>query len=331
MSEIPGDLASVIESRWQERIRAKIRSGAHPTNRASMLGDPCLRRLVLYRTKGEQAEPPSERLQSIFEQGNQVESYVRRVLSECGIELESAQAEFPRNDYQITGHVDGLARWNGEMLVVEIKSINGPDWERITSEDDLIRAGKLWLRKWYDQLQVYLLLADLKQAVLVLYNKATGELKALTIGQNLARAEELTTKAELVNLHLAEGSLPDFIQDVAECRRCPFLARACDPPLDFGPGARVITDETLIELAETRERTGQAAEEYTVADKRLKEALRGVEQGIMGPYAITGRWQSFTRYDVPKEVKEQFKNVNPNGAFRLEIERVVPAVPGEAD
>jgi len=317
-------LAEKIREKWSERIRSKIRTDAHPTNRASMLGDVCLRRLVLWRTSGHLAAPPSETLQSIFELGNMVEASVRRTLSEVGIELIESQRGFPANAYGITGHIDGIVEHDGRRYVAEIKSLNGTDWQRIDTAADIQHAVKSWLRKWYGQMQVYILLSDVPAGVFLLFNKATGELKVVEVEADYDEGQRLLDRAEAVNGHVKAGTLPAFIQDAAECRRCAFFGRACDPPVEHGEGAVLITDPALIEVLEEWGETADAAERHEAADKRLKEALRGVEQGLAGEWVITGRWMPFTRYPVPPEVRAQYKTVDPKGAFRLSIERVTP-------
>lgn len=311
-----------LDTAWNERLASRQRVGSHASNRASMLGDPCERRLVLWRTAGEQASPISTETAGVFDMGHMVESYVRRTLAELGYEIEESQRDFPRNAYGITGHVDGLMTVDGERVVVEIKSINGADWDRINSEDDLKHNRKVWLRRWYSQMQVYLVLSDLKKGLVILYSKSTGLLKVVSVELNFSEAERLLEKAERVNKAVESGEMPAFIQDAGECRRCPFMGSACTPPLDYGPGAQVITDEELIALAEERERHAEAAAAYEDADTRLKSALRGVENGVMGDYVIRGRWSPMTRYNVPKEVKAEYKVVEERGAFRLTIERV---------
>lgn len=84
----------------------------------------------------------------------------------------------------------------------------------------------------------------------------------------------------------------------------------------------MIDDPDLVMAAETCERTERAHKEHERADKKLKDALRGVTAAILGNYQVTGKWSERTKYDVPKEVREQYARKDPQGAFMLTIERL---------
>jgi hypothetical protein len=116
--------------------------------------------------------------------------------------------------------------------------------------------------------------------------------------------------------------LPAHIADRSACRRCPHAGKTCVPDTDYGSGAVTITDPSLLAVAHTREECAAAAAEYERADKTLKQALRGVECGILGDYVVRGRWQGATTYDVPDEIRRQYARHDPRARFVMSIERV---------
>lgn len=315
---VAGDLARTIQERYERYLRQRIQVSTATSNRASSLGDPCDRRRVLRRTRGREANPPSLRLQSIFEQGKRGEMNVKRLLSDLGIDLLGSQRDFPPNAYGITGHIDGLAEWQGKTVVVEIKTV-GIHFDQLHTVEDV--RDHRFTGKWYDQVNLYCLLADLQEYLFVFEGKLAGDLKVIPGQLDHAAVERLLDRAEQDNKHVAAGTLPDFYPIRAECQRCDFYGAVCQPPLEHGPGVKIITDDDLIEAARTKLSTEAAAAAHDKADKLLKERLRGIEMAVIGDVAVSrGKWGPYTSYDVPKEVKEPYKKINPQGMFRLKIE-----------
>jgi len=84
----------------------------------------------------------------------------------------------------------------------------------------------------------------------------------------------------------------------------------------------VLTDPELEATLERREVLKPAAQEYLDLDRTVKAQLRGVEQGIAGPFAITGTWGKSSKVDLPPDLKRQYTTVDPHGRFTLEITRL---------
>jgi hypothetical protein len=72
---IVGDVTKLCES--------KIEVWPCNSNRASMIDDPCLRKLVYYRTRWDKQVPTGTGLQGIFETGKELEPVIERILSEA--------------------------------------------------------------------------------------------------------------------------------------------------------------------------------------------------------------------------------------------------------
>ena len=85
--------------------------------------------------------------------------------------------------------------------------------------------------------------------------------------------------------------------------------------LDYGVGIKILTDEFLIDQAEIMHLHREAHQTFVAAEKRVKPALRGVEDGMLGPFRVKGRWQKKTTYDFPDDVKAKHRNTDPKGTF----------------
>jgi hypothetical protein len=294
----PGErLAERINDGFRKYLQEHKRSMASPASRASELGHACERYLVLSRTHGHLAAKPSDRLQSIFLDGHRREPQVKRLLSEIGIDLHGAQRSFPPNSYEITGHIDGEWYENSadgtDVIVIEIKGLNGPDFDRIAGSHDRVRTmlDKDYLRKWFTQDQLYMLLRDavrfpgekpVEEAVFVLQSKATGELLAVPLKLDLEYLDPILDRAERIRQHVKDGTLPGYATDPSVCRRCPFFGGVCVPEtVAVGEGVIVVTDEAMVEAAETVVQLAEVAKKYEAARDVLHacvEALAGKEK-----------------------------------------------------
>jgi hypothetical protein len=228
----------------------------------------------------------------------------------------------------ITGKMDGRINFESHQRPpFEVKS--GRTYEGRETVEDLDRD--IWARAAVDQLLSYLYADDPKNYkggdpwgfILCRRQSKMPALIRVNLLDHLDRVERFMKDARAaVDARHGRAGLPGFVNDPAECRRCPHMKKSCDPPLDFGPGTAVITDPELIVAAETRERNRYAHELYEAADKTLKESLRGIESGIVGDFAFSGKWAPMTTYNVPAEVKKQYAEKKEQGRFTLTIERI---------
>lgn len=292
----------------------------------------CTRAMALDMLHPEDDDASAPGTLERFAQGEEAEHAVMARLARIGpffdppFKVVEQQFRFDVKDRDgtvlISGKMDGRVRFqnDGARIPVEVKS--GRTYDGCRSVEDLDRG--VWSRAAVDQILAYLLGAGEPWGfVLVRRFSDLPEFIPVVLEEHLSRAEAFLQQARrAVDARHKRAPLPEFTDQVAECRRCPHFGKSCDPPLDYGAGARVIADENLVMLAETRERLEAAHRDYERADLALKEALRGVERGIMGPFSVEGKWQRATHYEVPAEVKEPYKVVDEKGRFTLKIERV---------
>lgn len=337
-------LAEDISQRFLAHIRQRSKPTSRPTNRASSLGDPCLRRLVYWRTAGEQAADTTDTSLAIFNTGNLLEGPIRRMVEEMGFEVERSQMSFPRNEYNVSGHVDGFikSRSMPVLFVLEIKTLNGNTWKQLSSYQDIAEHAKSWVSKYAAQGQIYATLAEIERwgeelpvvgILYVLFNKWTGELKAIPAPLDYKHAGELLDKAKMIEQHVQAKTLPDFIEDTEECRGCPFFQRVCFPPVRFeGATVLVIEDPDVLEALETIHSKETAAKEYKAAKEYLFEdggRLRGVELALVprqgegaGHFEVRGKWSPNTTYKVPEAIREPYKKMDPKGKWLKTIDVV---------
>lgn len=326
------ELLDLVSDAWAGHLVAQ-RRGRSTDPRSYVYASArraCVRRMALdLMFPGDEPEPSAEALERMQRGKEREDAIIARLMHvgrRCAIPFEviEGQRRFEIRDRDgstlIVGKVDGrLGFHTGERPIFECKS--GEVARHVDSLEDLDRSP--WSRHWLDQLLAYLYAEGEAWGFLILDRPSLPKLLPVVLEDHLDRAETFLRDARAaVDARFERAPLPAYTADRAECRRCPHNGRSCTPDADFGDGVQLITDDRLIYLAEQREKNAEAAKVYDRADAELKKALRGVELGILGPYQVTGRWQRKTTVNVPAEIKAQYTTVDPQGSFRLDIERI---------
>jgi CRISPR/Cas system-associated exonuclease Cas4 (RecB family) len=253
------------------------------TNRASALGHDCERYLVYMRTEWDKALPHDVNLQLIFDEGNNQEKAVLQALAEAGVDVIEQQTSLHEKDLNITGHVDGVLNIKGTAVPLEIKSMSPHIWDSIFKrgaavyEWEEVAEGfqtKFWLRKYYAQLQIYMLCKNNDKAILLCKNKTTGALAQVDIGLNYDYAEQLLQRAEIINRFVEAGELPDRIPFNNEvCRRCEYNHLCCPDEIAMDP-YQTISDDQVAEWCKKDLEFAPAAKEKKAARDNLLKFVK---------------------------------------------------------
>ena len=329
--EMTTDPLGALEAAWTAHLRAGRWEGGAPRTYVYASGRrDCKRAMALDLLHPEDWPVPAPDALERMERGKEREASIVARLQQIGprcpvpFQVIEGQHRFEVKDRDgtvlIVGKIDGRLRFaTREQPVFEIKS--GESFRRIETLEDFERSP--WTRHAPDQLLSYLLAEGEPWGFFVIDRPGLPKLIRVDLEDHLDRAEAFLQEARLaIDAKAGKVPMPPFTQDAGSCRRCSHYGKSCAPPLDFGEGAAMITDERLIDLAEVRERSAEAHQEYEEADKELKAALRGIELGVLGPFLVSGKWGRSTRLEFPsEECKKQFQVVDPKGRFLLTIER----------
>lgn len=233
----------------------------------------------------------------------------------------------------ISGRTDGRIAWeDGESWPIEIKSWSPFLTERIESFSDLFENRWTW--NGAHQLLAYLYSKPEPRGVLVLDRPGSPKFIEVVLEENLEQMEGFLRDAETCVDHIEAGTLPPFIDDAVECRRCPAYGAICNPPISAGD-VRVFTDEHFLLDLERWHGLRDAGDEYNTIDARIRKRLRAAAivkdkdgerredlNGIAGEFAITGKWGTYSRLELPEDLKKKHTVKDPKGRFLLEIDRV---------
>lgn len=308
------DVGEELLAAGRRALLARQRIFPCHANRASELGHPCLRYLAYCRTHWATRELPDAALAAIFEEGHLHETavldYFRRA---TGLRIIEEQVAVSYPEHNITGHIDAVVWFpDGRACPLEVKSMAPHIWERINSMEDLAGARQFWLRKYPAQMQLYLLLRNMERGILVLKNKSSGALKAITVDWDAEYCEALLQKADAVNAHVAAGTLPDRIAyDSEVCGRYCDFRTPCSPPLPGG-SLQVNLDPDLEALLDRRGAVLAPHLEFERLDKEVKAMLQGVAEAVCGNWLILGKEQVRAMKAQPaREVRFWTLNISP--------------------
>lgn len=257
-------------------------------------------------------------LKMIFSEGNDQARMVKRDLEDAGFTISDQESQMSWPKYQIYGRKDFQIWREGfrEKIHVEVKSASRFTYDYINKVEDLLNDRKPWLKKWYKQVCLYMVLQGVEKYWMLLKSKEKGAIKIIEFIQNdhmLDTANEMINKAEWVNkLIQIEGAVPkaeDKISDPDYCGECEFY-HACLPDLAFTGGAVILDEASIGEMQEKLDRRAYLdpfRKEYEDLDEELNEELKqiiksmaseGQSKFVIGRWIATVREQSRAGYVV---------------------------------
>lgn len=284
------DEIRAIPDRLDEAKARKRENWPVKANRASELGFPCLRYLTYLRVSWQERALPSVGLQYLFDERKRQEDHAIEDLKEAGYTFIQQQRPFSWPKFDITGTIDGMivlprGAAAGTLIPAEIKNINPWDWEKLAPQADananlkqFLHSERIWLRKIPSQITLYLLMNNTELGALVMRNASDGRMKVLPIVLDMDLGEQVLRKAEAVNMHVAEETLPDrapYEEDL--CGRCAFH-HVCLPDQAAREGAQMLDQPELEEALDRRAELEPAHKEYESLDKRVK----GIAKAALG-------------------------------------------------
>jgi hypothetical protein len=326
----PAEIAEAIGTSWAAYLTRDRRQAKPSAYVYASAWRVCDRRMFLDMTQPENLPPWPAEVLAKFRRGDDRERDLLVDLSRIGrdaappFHLHGQQERFELRDRQgriaLVGKVDARLEIAGARPPLEVKAWHPNIVDRLETFADAF--DNPWTASGAYQLLAYLYGAGEPYGFLLLDRSGIPRLLPVELEPHLDRMEEFLTKAERVLDHRAAGTVPAFIDDPAECRRCPWYGAVCNPPISANNAARILIDAELEAALARREALEAAAKEYDGIDRDVKARLRGVEHGIAGPFEIVGRWGKQSRIELPADLKKQYTITDPKGRFSLEITRL---------
>jgi hypothetical protein len=278
--------ADELQNAFWRLKESRIRISPAHTTRASSIGEPCERKIFYSRTVGEQATPYSSRRQALFDLGKASERYVIRELEAMGVEIVQTERDYLDRERELSGRVDlRVTRpgW-GHVVPLEIKGLNPHTVGTIKTIEDIRASRQHWVRRYYDQLQVYIHFDGADIGVFALLDKVSGEIIFIDCPRDDIKIKALLDKAERIRDAVASRKPPDRSAS-EECNQCPF-SHVCLPDLVAGDGVHVMDNNEVERLIARREELSAAKSEFNAIDRRLNQILPQVDDLVVGAYWV---------------------------------------------
>lgn len=314
----------VVEQYETYKARQRNRSTMATSNWPTALAHDCEAYAVYNRiVPPEQRRKIGADLAMIFSEGNDQARMVKRDLIDAGFEVSGEEEQMSWPKYQISGRRDLLLWKEGmtEKIRTEVKSCSPFTFDAIHKPSDLIETEKDWLRKWFKQVALYMVLQSVNRYWLLLKNKANGQIKILEFLWDrdpiADTAEKMIAKAERVNKLVQIGAQPPAETKLADpdvCCECPFFD-ACLPDMTFGPGAVIFGDEDVAEMSamlEERAKLEPLVKKFKELDDDLKSTVKSAGSGGQSVFSI-GEWSATIKevnkreYTVAAQTQKQVK------------------------
>lgn len=281
-----------------QRLHGRSLAGA---NWVTTLAHECEAYGVFMRTvPAEKRLAMKESLGMIFSEGDDQARAIKRDLLDMGYEVEGAEGQMSWAAFQITGRQDLKIRRQGarHSIYAEIKSCSQYSYDSVNSVDDMRTHKWMYIRKWYAQVCLYMLLRAVETYWVILKNKQTGQIKIVvfTLDQNAwVAADAMVEKAKRINEFVQIGAMPTPEMKIEEpnlCEECEMFA-VCNPSLNFGAAATILDDELAADLSNRTARILELkplAKEYEDLDDEVKSTVKslcsvsGSETVVYGEY-----------------------------------------------
>jgi hypothetical protein len=249
----PPDFADKINTVIDQGILA--RRAKEPPRKylgASLLGDPCTRRLVYIATQTAPDEELTPQKIRIFDVGHTMEDFLggsesdiaftnaaARWFHDAGFNLrvkdsKGRQFGWEAIDGKIQGHIDGVIL-DGPPIesmhypaLLEIKSVNKKSWSRFKKHGVRIASDL-----YFGQMQLNMAYLDVFHTVFTAINKDTSELTHELIEFDPKVAQRLSDRALEVVTMASKGELPERIASQSDyfiCRMCSYYRRCWSLP-----------------------------------------------------------------------------------------------------
>lgn len=293
-AEVPAfSPAADLRDAYRRMKEKRIRISVARSTRAGSIGNPCERYIFYERTvPADQRVPHDVGRQELFDLGHAIEPWVIREIEDAGFEIVGRQKDWYDPELEIGAKGDvrvGRRTWP-RPVVTEIKGIAPYAADSIQDVKDIRDHRSPWVRRYYDQEQVYLRFDGGDVGLFALANKLSGHVAFVDVPRDQERIEQLEAKAARIRDAVRAGVPPDR-HLTEECGRCPFLA-VCQPDRANG-GVKIFEGALVDEAAELIRRRldlAEARSEYEAIDRRLK-ALLPEEEGelLVGDFVVIGK------------------------------------------
>jgi CRISPR/Cas system-associated exonuclease Cas4 (RecB family) len=173
-------------------------------------------RAIWFAMKKYPKKEVDARTMRIFEHGNHTHMRIMAALYSLGM-VTASEIGIPDNQV-IHGRADAIVNIDGELYVLEIKSVNSMRFRKGEADPDHIK-----------QLQLYLYFFNIKKGILLYENKDNQEIKEFIIEYNEPLVKKLFADFNVLKDQVEKSQVPEIPGDLEDwrCEYCSYL-EACE-------------------------------------------------------------------------------------------------------
>jgi len=184
---------------------------------ASSIGSNCLRQ-IWYQFKGEKPEGVPAKFRRAGDIGKTLEGLIVSWLTEAGVQVErSDKTYYADNMPYFQGHFDGIYTYKKMHGILEIKTAKHSSFNIF-----LNKGLKTWDPQYYAQIQSYMGMSGINNAIILVLNKDNSELSDERVLFDANFYEKLTQKAAMI---FGAKTMPPRIHGSAlyfKCKMCKY-------------------------------------------------------------------------------------------------------------
>jgi len=184
---------------------------------ASSIGSDCLRQ-IWYQFKGEQSEGVPAKFRRAWAIGTTLEGLIVSWLTEAGVPVErSDKTYYARDMPYFQGHFDGIYTYKKTHGILEIKTAKHSSFTLFVN-----KGLKAWNPQYYAQIQSYMGMSGIDNAIILVLNKDNSELSDELVLFDADFYEKLTQKAAMI---FGAKTMPPRIHGSAlyfKCKMCKY-------------------------------------------------------------------------------------------------------------
>lgn len=184
---------------------------------ASSIGSDCLRQ-IWYQFKGVKAESVPPKMRKNWAIGKALEKTIVEWIKQAGFKVETGNLEFNHDGAPyFKGHFDGFLIYRKKKYILEVKTAKN------ASFGILKRKGlKEWQPIYYSQIQSYMGMSGILNAVILVLNKDTGDLHDELIEFDAEHYSDLVLKAKMIHSSPFEPPKINASPLYFKCKMCQY-------------------------------------------------------------------------------------------------------------
>lgn len=287
----------------------------------------CMRRLILLRRMPPRIEEVDLSMRRRFEEGHRQEILMRGELKEAGYKITPIADSLTWDKYKLKGRPDDLIYLDEKLPnVIDYKSCSPyvfKEVKRFNRWEDFLKSRYHWIRHAPGQTMLYIPLltenevdVDLDSSILYFKDKDSGEKHQVFIYYDDPYVQLLLKGLKKVNEYVENKTNlePDYKDD---CRWCAYKNYCFKEDKVLRNGLESINNEEAERVLTRMAELEPSKEEY----KKLHEQIRTEFLGhnvIIGDFKLTTTDYNQTTFQVPKEVKEEYRQTVPRQRFNID-------------